>query len=346
MPSLGSTIAATIAGGERAVVEEQVFGSGDADRIAATVDAFCRSALGSGIRRYRFFTSSIGSVHGVELEDRRRVVVKVHQRRVSTPYLRTMVEVQGSLAGSGFPAPEPITGPLPLARGHAVAERWLERGERHDGHDTAYRSAMARTYARLVDLCRPFVASFPYPGTGLHSARRRGLWPRPHSALFDFEATARGAAWIDAIARRALAQLYEHRSAGEVVVAHDDWRAGNLRFDARRRRIAAAYDWDSLGRAREPQHVGWVAHAFCADWERAEPKAPSPDEIRGFVAEYEQARSHRFTSIERSALAAALTYATAYTARCAHAIDPARREFVPGDHRHALREHADELLRI
>jgi Ser/Thr protein kinase RdoA (MazF antagonist) len=345
MPALGSVIAARQGDPGDDVVDPAIFGTADPDAIAAAVDAFCVRVLGASVRRYRFFISSIASVHGVVLSDGRDVVVKAHQPPVSPAFLGTVCRIQQALSREGFPAPAVVAGPHRLGRGHATVEARLE-GRRHDGHDPAYRGAMAATLAELVARCRTFLPRFRHRGRSLHVLRRGTLWPTPHSRLFDFEATARGAAWIDAIARRALAQLEDARGAGEMVLAHGDWRAGNLRFDARRRRISAVYDWESLGRGREPAHVGAIAHAFCADWERDEPKAPDLDEIRSFVAEYEEARGEPFTVRERRSLAASLTYATAYTARCGHAIDPARREFEPGDHRHLLREHGRALLAI
>jgi hypothetical protein len=327
------------------VVDPAIFGTADPDAIAGEVDAFCVRVLGVSVRRYRFFAASVGSVHGVALSDGRDVVVKAHQPPVSPAFLGAVCRIQHALSLEGFPAPAVVAGPHRLGRGHATVEAWLE-GRRHDGHDPAYRRAMAGTLVELVERCRPFVTGFRHRGTSLHLLRRGALWPRPHSPLFDFGATGRGAAWIDAIAGRALGQLEEVKRAGDIVLAHGDWRAGNLRFDGRRRRISAVYDWDSLGRGREPIHVGAISHAFCADWEREEPKAPSLDEIRGFLADYEEARGRPFGIRERRALAASLTYATAYTARCGHAIDPTRREFEPGDHRYTLREHGTQLLAI
>jgi hypothetical protein len=53
-------------------LEEEIFGSGDPDRVAACVDGFCSRALGSSIERYEFFATSVMSVHGLRLLDGRR----------------------------------------------------------------------------------------------------------------------------------------------------------------------------------------------------------------------------------------------------------------------------------
>ena len=67
-------IAAQVAawGGVDLPLERHLFGTTDPDAIAAAVDAFCVEHLGAPIARYRFFDSSSGSVHGVELTDGRR----------------------------------------------------------------------------------------------------------------------------------------------------------------------------------------------------------------------------------------------------------------------------------
>lgn len=59
-------------------LEREVFGTSQPSAIQSAVDASCRRHLGAGIERYEFFSSSIGSVHGVVLSDGRAVVVKDH----------------------------------------------------------------------------------------------------------------------------------------------------------------------------------------------------------------------------------------------------------------------------
>jgi hypothetical protein len=93
----------------------------------------------------------------------------------------------------------------------------------------------------------------------------------------------------------------------------------------------AAYDWDSLCHERETILLGSVAHAFTADWSIDDPRqAPSLDEARAFVADYEEARGQPFTPLERRIVSAAFTYGVAYTARCGHALDPASQQVTEG----------------
>ena len=64
----------------------------------------------------------------------------------------------------------------------------------------------------------------------------------PHSPLFDFEASAGGAEWIDDVARLALDA--RDSDATPRVVAHTDWSARNVRLRADG--VRAIYDADSL----------------------------------------------------------------------------------------------------
>jgi hypothetical protein len=56
-----------------------------------------------------------------------------------------------------------------------------------------------RALVRLVERCRALTG---LEALGQSNMQRRPgeLWPRPHDGRFDFEATATGAEWIDAIA--------------------------------------------------------------------------------------------------------------------------------------------------
>src|SRR5918996_192670 len=58
-------------------VELDCFGTDSADLIAEAMDAFCRTHLGSGLRGYLFYGASVGSTHGVQLEDGQELVIQV-----------------------------------------------------------------------------------------------------------------------------------------------------------------------------------------------------------------------------------------------------------------------------
>ena len=65
-------------------VELDCFGTDTAERIAETMDEFCRVHLGSSLRGYLFYGSSVGSTHGVRLEDGRDMLSKFvrHPKRI------------------------------------------------------------------------------------------------------------------------------------------------------------------------------------------------------------------------------------------------------------------------
>ncbi len=311
---LAGAIAAHLAEWEAPVVELAIFGTGNPPAIAAALEQFIAGSLGAPVAECLFYRTSVGAVAGVRLADGRRVVVKVHQPHVSRARLAAVHDVMAALAA-----------PASRARG-----RWWRRcrsptawpppgmidgGELRDGHEPAVRRELAGRLAELVALVKVTPAREPLGAGWFSGLPAERLWPRPHSPLFDFERTAAGAESIDAIA----AQARQAPRAGARVIGHFDWRAEHVRFEGDR--AVAVYDWDSLHVDLEPTVVGAAAHAFCADWERADvPAAPSVDELRAFVGEYEDARGRRFAGDERRTLAGSLVYSLAYTARCVHAL--------------------------
>ena len=323
-------------------VELTLFGTADARTIAAEIAAFCRRELGSAPARGLWHQSSIGAVSGLQLEDGRRVVVKGHQPHKSLETLREIVRTQRHLASSVPFVPAVLSGPAPLGRGHAVVEPLIDAGATPDAHEPAVRSAMARGLREIIAACRPLVAASTLTEGLLGDVPRGALWPTPHSKLFDFDATARGAEWIDALARASRERV---APVGEVVIGHGDWRAEHVRFAEGR--PVAAFDWDSLCRDHEPRLIGIVAHAFCADWTRNERIAPAPtlDEARAFVREYEEARGSPLSREEREQCGAAFAYSCAYTARCGWALGTDERD-KRGTFHHLIAEEGTRLLQL
>jgi hypothetical protein len=121
------------------------------------------------------------------------------------------------------------------------------------------------------------------------------LWPKPHSRLFDFDATSQGAEWIDEIAARARQRMLP---AGVRVITHSDWRQEHVRFIGNE--PVTAFDWDSLCCDFEPALLGFVAHAFCADWSRdTRAQAPTLQEALAFISDYEKVRGSALSVEER-----------------------------------------------
>ena len=149
-----------------------------------------------------------------------------------------MHRVQDHLALKGFPCPRPLLGPEPFGIGFATVDEFIGVGEHRNAHEPEVRRAMASKLAWQIQLASGF--------TDLESLSRGdelpdyALWPRPHNALFDFEATTEGAEWIDAFARRA--RSARSQTAGRIVVGHRDWSVKHFRFTGEKVRVV--YDWE------------------------------------------------------------------------------------------------------
>lgn len=346
MPGLGNVIAAQFAQWEPLLpgsleLEESIYGIADPDAIADRVDEFCRSALGASIAEYLFYQSSIGSVSGVRLADGRAVVIKAHPPTQPVAYLEAMHRVQRHLTERGFPCPPILLGPTLLGNGFAVVEELVDEGEFKDAHDPAIRRTMAALLARLIRLTQELG---DVPGLESHGVQRRlpgDLWPIPHSAIFNFEATAAGAEWIDRIAHTAWQTL--QLDASQRVIGHTDWSVKHFRFagDA----VRVIYDWDSLRVVGEADLVGSAAATFTYTEHLDVPRWPGGAEARAFAREYEVARGTPFSGAEWEAIGAAATYARAYGARCEQAIAPHVTAFSPGSLRDMLRRYGEADLR-
>jgi Ser/Thr protein kinase RdoA (MazF antagonist) len=315
---LGDVIAAQVDawGGVDLPLERTLFGTTDPHAIASAVDACCVEHLGAPVARYRFFDSSSGSVHGVELTDGRAVVVKGHRPDAALDHLTAALEVQRTLAAAGFPAPAPLAGPTALGPGHLTAELLLPQHRPPDSHAPEVGAMLAAGLARFVALAAREPGTLRRVEHPLHRIVD-GLYPVPHSPRFDFAATGSGAEWIDDLMRDARARLAA-LPPGTEVVAHGDWRVQNL--SVRDGRIDAVYDWDSVAVTKEMGALAAAATTFGVDWSVPQARRLStPDEIAAFAAEYADARGAPLTDDERIRLARHLVVTLAYGARCEHA---------------------------
>lgn len=316
-----------------------ILGTADPGEVFRRLDAFCEEHLGSGVGEVLFCELSVGAAFGLRLTDGRRIFLKAHPPDRPPEFLRAVRRVQGHLFGRGFPCPRPVVDPAPFGLGLATVDEFVDEGEHVDAHEPAVRRTMARTLARLVELVgevrdvQGLDLGWRWPGEGK-------LWPKPHNALFDFEATAEGAEWIDEVAAQAKRAL--DGFDGKVVVGHTDWSVDQIRFEGRE--VSVVYDWDSVRPEREAVVVGTAAATFTATWRFGVPNPPSPEESWAFVEEYEAARQSVFSGEERAAIAAADVYVMAYTARCEHALDPGGKN-LPGSFREVLPSHIEAYFR-
>jgi hypothetical protein len=291
-----------------APIERSIFGTADPAEIWGQVLELCPDAVSCFA-----FEASVGAVFGLVLRDRSRIALKVHVDRVGEDYLLAAQRVQRQLFDRGFPCPEPLG-----VRQRATMEEWRDQGDYRDAHEPGVRRAIAEQLAALLRLTaefEPIAGLDPFlPRTGDR------LWPVPHNVLFDFEATARGAEWIDEIALAAK----EPRDAGPgpEVIAHHDWVTKHFRFDESLR-PTVIYDWDSVSTDLETSFVGEAAATFTYTDRLPVALWPTVEEAEAFVRDYSEARGEPFTADERRALNAAAVYSRAYSTRCVNALGDA-----------------------
>jgi hypothetical protein len=308
------------------VLERRALGTGDLDTAARRLEECCARAL-APVEDCLFYRSNVGMVAGLVLVDGRRIAAKAHQPNQTRARLTTAQRVQTHLVEAGYPCPRPL-GMAYCGHAFVTFEELREDGVYRDGHDSRVREAMAVALAQQIRIAAEVPEVLALTREPLHG--QRVLWCHPPHPLFDFDATRRGAEWIDELARLALEILRD--DPGRTVVGHTDWRVEQMRFADGR--VSIAYDWDSLVRDCETTIVGYAARAFPLAWEQGVSRLwPTPEEQVAFVAAYEWARGHPFSAAERRAMAAAGVFQSAYGARCEHAV--AEADGVPADSQRA-----------
>jgi hypothetical protein len=246
----------------------------------------------------------------LRLRDGSRVALKVQAQPEQGERLEAVQRVQAHLVERGFPSPRP----LGVRDGRATLEEWRDDGVYLDAHEPAVRKVVAEHLAELFRLTKelqPLAGMVQYV-----EPPDPPLWPRPHNVLFDFEATASGAEWIDEIARAAKA--VRNKQVGQLVIGHGDWTVKHFRF--RGLRPTVIYDWDSLNTDFETVFVGNAAATFTYTEHLPVVFWPNVSEARAFLSDYEKARQRELTAEERAAARAAAVYSRGYAARCTHAV--------------------------
>ena len=309
-----------------AEVARLIFGTDDLVRVTDALSSWTRAELGAPVVAVEHWHWSVGAVALVGLDDGRRVALKAFPPRWTAPFLRSVVTVQRHLSERGLPCAWPLAGPVPLDPGRAMVcaqEVVDDPGRPPHPFGEAELAASAAGLARLVTIAAELPRSAVAP-LAMHPMATPvdGLYPEPHSPLFDFEATAAGADWIDDLARVALVARDSDRT--EPVVAHTDWSARNVRVwpDG----IRAIYDADSLSLVPESTAVGIAAATWSAFGEEAEATAPGPEEAARWVAAYEHANPP-LSRAQWHAAGGSVLYSLAYYARCEHAVEMLHPEF-------------------
>ena len=313
---------------EDRLLARSIFGTDRAEEAERMIQTWAR-ARGFGDGHVSSVELSIGAAVTLQLPTD-QIFVKVWTGEADPNALSAQLQIQARLAACGFPAPRVLTNLSPLGPGWAAAMEYKRDGVATDVRVPGVRRAMAAGLSQLVRLAESYRDTEGLPQRLLPER----LWPRPHNVLFDFEATAQGAEWIDDIARTALAVM--RAAASRVVVGHLDWSAKNMRMGPQG--IAVVYDWDAVFLDRETFVLGAAAAHFPVTWELDVPGVPDAREVLAFVQEYAEARGQSFSHSELEEVAVSATYARAYTARCEHAGDPGGTRW-NGSARQSLKDH-------
>ncbi|HTN78039.1 MAG TPA: hypothetical protein VMK16_00080, partial [Acidimicrobiales bacterium] len=174
-------------------------------------------------------------------------------------------------------------------------------------------AGLARLVTVAAELAREVVA--PLAGHPL-ATPVDGLYPEPHSPLFDFAATRAGAEWIDELATGAL--RVRDSDPTPRVTAHTDWSARNVR--AWPGGVRAIYDSDSLSLVPESTAVGIAAATWSAFGDESDEVAPAPREAARWIAAY-VAGGRPLSTAQVRAAGGAILHSLCYTARCEHAVE-------------------------
>ncbi|MEV4514210.1 hypothetical protein AB0K00_35280 [Dactylosporangium sp. NPDC049525] len=278
------------------------------------VDRWCRHHLGAAAQDVQVISAHLSRVFGVRLAGGREVVVKV---RPDSPRLAACAAVQQALWRAGFPAPEPLTGPV-VEQGLAVsAEASVPGGSpAPDTDHTEHAARFAALLARCIALApRPATVGTlapDLPWTAWNHALP-GVWPPADDRADDLNAAEHATAWLDetgARVRRRLGRFVRTAAGGRVVIGHGDWEAQNIRWDGAEPLVV--HDWDSVTAAPEAVLVGLAAAVWPCGMV---PRAATVPESAAFLEAYQRAAGRAWTTEEIEASWAAGLWVSAFNTK-------------------------------
>ncbi len=275
-------------------LEQAVFGDISREQIDAWLISHVRARLSADVSSVLFRSGRVGAVYGLRLSDGGNVVVKVHRKEVFRDHLSAASACQRVLADAGYPCPLPLDGPAVSAGHIATIEAWLDGGEPGNAHQPVIRKTMAKSLAMQPEILRAMPADILARNPPAWASYAGGPWPTPHDPIFDFTKTEPGYQWLDDLAAEA-ARALGPPTAPEVI-GHSDWVCQNVRFA--HGEVVASYDWDSLIGQSEAVLAGFGAGSF-TEGSTAGASAPTPEEVAGFLADYDGSLERRFTGQQR-----------------------------------------------
>jgi Ser/Thr protein kinase RdoA (MazF antagonist) len=283
--------------------------------VTFDVDRWCRRHLDPEATPALAISGHLSRVFKVRTSGGRDVIVKV---RPDSPRLAGCAAVQRALWRAGFPAPEPLSGPV-VEDGVAVSVEACT-----PGGSPAPRTDRAARFAGLLARCialapRPAAVGTLHPELPWTAWNHAGpgVWPAADDRDDDLNAAGHATPWLDdtgARVRRRLARFVGTPAGGRVVLGHGDWEAQNLRWDGDRPLVV--HDWDSVIAAPEAVVVGLAASVWpCGMVPRAVPRAATVAESAAFLDGYQRAAGRTWSTDEIEASWAAGLWVYAFNAK-------------------------------
>ena len=297
---------------------------------AALLATWCGELLGARPRAVLFQVDHLSQVTGVQLDDGRQIVVKA---RPAQSRIAACLQVQRALLRRGFPAPEPLAGPVRAGSLMITAEALIDGGHILARNADAPRLSACglAEFVRLAAGSVPAETLQPPPAWAWWDHGEPGTWPLPDDLDVDLNEMT-GPAWVDEAASRARRRLRDFRAPD--VIGHVDWEAQNLRW--RGRTLHVVHDWDSAAARSEAVVAGLASAVFTAT---GKPGGASLAETTAFLTAYAEARGRPWAPAEQEACWAAGLWIRAFNAKK----DSLRYASDPGTEQ--LREEVHERLR-
>ncbi|MET9261738.1 phosphotransferase [Amycolatopsis sp. NPDC004079] len=266
---------------------------------------WCRTHLGTAPVDVLFEARQVSTVHGLRLEDGRKVVVKA---RPDDGRALACVAAQTQLAERGFPCARPLTPAVMVGSLAVHAEEYRPGGDVVPGDSPDVAARYAELFALLLATLDGIAVKPPLPNPRWlrWDHTDPGLWPAidflderdQRSVPEEVTKTA------DRARRRLLAADLPN------VLGHGDFEAQNLRWDTGEG--WTVHDWDSLAWQPEAALAGAASGMFPST---TPPTLAPIESSAAFLESYQDFRGRRFSLAEQEVAWAASLWPATHNAR-------------------------------
>jgi Phosphotransferase enzyme family len=270
---------------------------------------WCGDVLCAVPVRTLFVRHQASSVYGVELSDRRALVLKL--RRDDDGRAAACVEAQRHLAAKGFPCATPVTGVSRLPEGSVHAETYLPGGTVLVDDGPAAGIAFATVFAEINQLLADGIIAGAFEPPPVNPDWVRWNEPEPFPLLWwqpDWVLEAQLPELLTSAVDRIRRRLKDVDLP--LAVGHADFETQNVRWQDGR--LHAVHDWDSLAYLPEAALVGVAGGTFASN---GTPTLAPLGSSAAFIESYQHAAGRRFSREETEVAWAASLWPACYNAR-------------------------------